>query len=346
MAKGRRPTQEDIARLAGVSQATVSLVLNQRAEPSGITAATRQRVAEAISELGYVANPAARTLAGGINKILGFYTFESMFPLDGDDFYFPFLMGIEEETESLGYDLLMFTSTGRERQMFANGSTRLALADGTLLLGREPNLGDICRLRDDGYRFVYIGRRDIPGGGISYVTADYTQATREVTERLVGLGHLRFARYRLSGATPEAARDREDGFRSALEKAGLKAPPTTTLESPEDALVLFDHAVRSGVTALVVDQQSIAETVHGHRWPEGVRFPEGVSVAVLGDTMGARADLVRPPEWSGFRIPRKQMGAAATRALVEKLEADVDEPVEIKVSCELVAGETVFAREA
>ncbi len=341
MARSRRPTQEDIARLAGVSQATVSLVLNQRAGPSGITAATRQRVAEAIHQLGYVPNLAARTLAGGTNKILGVYTFESVFPLDGDDFYFPFLMGIEEETESLGYDLLMFTSTGRERQMFVNGATRLALTDGTLLLGREPNVNDICRLRDDGYRFVYIGRRDIPGDGISYVTADYTEATREVTERLVGLGHRRFARYRLTGANPEAARDREDGFRRALEKAGLKAPPTTTLESPEDALVLFDHAVRSGVTALVTDQQSIAETVRGH-WPERVGAPGGVSVAVLGDTMGAHTDL----DWSGFRLPRKQMGAAATRALVNKFEADVDEPVEIKVSCELVDGETVFACEA
>ncbi|MFB9831183.1 LacI family DNA-binding transcriptional regulator [Actinoallomurus acaciae] len=342
MARGRRPTQADIARVAGVSQATVSLVLNERAEPSGITAATRQRVAQAIRQLGYVPNPAARTLAGGMNKILGFYTFESVFPLDGDDFYFPFLMGIEEETESLGYDLLMFNSTGRERQMFANGSTRLALADGTLLLGREPNLADICRLRDDGYRFVYIGRRDVPGGGISYVTADYTRATREVTERLIGLGHRRFARYRLREATSEAARDREDGFRSALAEAELKAPPTTTLESPEDALVLFEHAVRSGVTALVVDQQSIAEVVRAHA--ADTRSAGDLSIAVLGDTMGTRSDAGPPLEWSGFRIPRKEMGAAATRALVDKLEADVEEPVEIKVPCELVNGETVSAR--
>jgi DNA-binding LacI/PurR family transcriptional regulator len=67
-----------------------------------------------------------------------------------------------------------------------------------------------------------------------------------------------------------------------------------------------------------------------------------VSIAVLGDTMGARSDLGQAPEWSGFRVPRKRMGSAATRALVEKLDADVDEPVEIKVPCELVTGETVF----
>jgi DNA-binding LacI/PurR family transcriptional regulator len=65
---------------------------------------------------------------------------------------------------------------------------------------------------------------------------------------------------------------------------------------------------------------------------------------VLGDTMGTRSDAGPPLEWSGFRIPRKEMGAAATRALVDKLEADVDEPVEIKVPCELVDGETVSGR--
>ena len=51
----------------------------------------------AVVGAGNVAVPVARTLAGGLNQILGVYTFESAFPLDEDDFYFPFLIGIEKE---------------------------------------------------------------------------------------------------------------------------------------------------------------------------------------------------------------------------------------------------------
>lgn len=109
--------------------------------------------------------------------------------------------------------------------------------------------------------------------------------------------------------------------------------------------MLFDHAVTSGVTALVVDQQSVADFLYGHPWPDGVAFPGGVSIAVLGDTIGARPGTGSAPEWSGFRTPRKLMGAAATRALVDRLDADAgaDGPTAIRVPCEIVEGETIFA---
>ncbi len=70
------------------------------------------RVVTAVDELGYVADAAARSLAGGQNYLLGVFTFESIFPLQHRDFYYPFLVGIEEEAEQLGYDLLLFTSGG------------------------------------------------------------------------------------------------------------------------------------------------------------------------------------------------------------------------------------------
>jgi DNA-binding LacI/PurR family transcriptional regulator len=338
--RGRRPTQADIARRVGVSQATVSLVLNGRAVEAGIPLATQRRVAEAIRSLGYVANPVARTLAGGMNRILGVYTFEPAFPLDGDDFYFPFLVGIERAAESLGYDLLMFTSTGAERRMFTDGATRLSLADGALLLGREPDVDDICRLRDGGYRFVYIGRHEVPG--ISMVTADYAGATRAVTERLAGLGHRRFARWRLRHGSAEAAKDREAGFRQALSEAGMTARQPRTLDSVDEVPALHDALAGSTTTALVVDQQALAEALADHCRAVGSDLLDRLSVAVLGDTIGVRPTAAPRPEWSGFRVPREEMGAAATRALVTRLGSDVDEQVTVPVPCEPVVGATVF----
>src|SRR5438132_2950976 len=62
-----RPRQADVARLAGVSQTTVSLVLNDSASVGQIPAETRQRVLDAADRLRYAADPAARSLAGGRN---------------------------------------------------------------------------------------------------------------------------------------------------------------------------------------------------------------------------------------------------------------------------------------
>ena len=132
----RRVTQQDIARLTGVSQATVSLVLNGRTDADvRIAPETRDRVLRAIQETGYVADPVARRLAAQHNRIIGVFTYEAVFPSGTGDFYHPFLVGIEERAESLGCDLLLLTSApvvdGRRR--IFHEDNRLRLADGCVL---------------------------------------------------------------------------------------------------------------------------------------------------------------------------------------------------------------------
>src|SRR5262245_13604747 len=107
MVKGYgRLTQRDIARLAGVSQTTVSLILN--GIPSvRVSDETRERVLRAIQDTGYVADPLARRLQRQNNQILGVFTYEPVFPSGTADFYHPFLVGIEEAAERFGYDLLL-----------------------------------------------------------------------------------------------------------------------------------------------------------------------------------------------------------------------------------------------
>ena len=99
----RRVTQRDIARLAGVSQATVSLVLNNRADADvRIAPETRDRVLRVIAETGYAADPVARRLATRFNRIIGVFTYEPAFPSGSRDFFHPFLLGIEEYAERVG----------------------------------------------------------------------------------------------------------------------------------------------------------------------------------------------------------------------------------------------------
>ena len=109
---GKRAKLTDVAKLANVSPAVVSKVVSNRSGSNiRVSSDTVSRVLAAVKELGYVPNPVARSLARGQNYILGVFTHESIFPVDQRSFYHPFLLGIEEEAEKQGYDLLLFTST-------------------------------------------------------------------------------------------------------------------------------------------------------------------------------------------------------------------------------------------
>ncbi len=106
-----RPTQSDVAKLAGVSVSIVSAVINDRQYGNiRISDGTRARVRDAVRELGYAPNLAARGLAGGTNHLIGVFTFQRIFPLTKEDFFYEFLVGIEEAAEHEGYNLLLLTA--------------------------------------------------------------------------------------------------------------------------------------------------------------------------------------------------------------------------------------------
>ena len=166
----RRLTQRDIAIFAGVSQATVSLVLNEAKSAEGrIPPETRERVLKAIRDTGYVADPIARSMVKGANRILGVFTYQPAFPIAQADFYTPFLMGIEEEAERLSYDLLLMTAAARDdngRKRIFGETGRLRLADGCLILGSQFDRDELAQLVAGDYPYVAVGRRDDAGGPV------------------------------------------------------------------------------------------------------------------------------------------------------------------------------------
>ena len=337
----RRPRQADIAKIAGVSQATVSLVLNNR-EDKGvrIPAATRRQVQEVARTLGYVANPLARGLASGRSGLIGLYTFEAMFPIDHHDFYHPFLVGIESAAEGFGYDMVMFTSaTGQDgRAIYRDGVNRLQLADGCILLGQEMDREAIVRLRDDGYRFVLVGRRDIPGGGVTYVTADYDVATQNLVKHLADLGHRRVA-YLPAQVPSEPAFDRDAGFWAAHDEMGLDSRdlilPVSKDVGPHAEQI--DTLLRAGVTCFVSHESVVALRVIDMLVARGLQVPGDISVAALNDP----PDAIEGPALTCFRIPRRQMGAEAVRLLVEQILAtDRIEPAATTLPCRFTPGES------
>jgi DNA-binding LacI/PurR family transcriptional regulator len=338
-----RVRQADVARLARVSQTTVSLVLNGRSSAAQIPEDTRERVIEVAQRLGYAANPAARSLAGGRNLLLGVYSWEPVFPMDYRDFYYPFLLGIEEEAEASGYDLVLFTSASGERRrrtIYGSGSNRLRLTDGCIVLGMQHDREELRRLASEELPLVHIGRREVPGARFPCVTADYVGATAQVVERLLELGHRRLL-YVGVPRPEEPQADRLAGFELGCRGGGLSSRDCPSFRLPTDEIdkERIQTWMEEGFTALVVEDGRGAQAIVQAAAEVGLAVPDDVSVAVLVDP--SRPDTPSR-SWSGFRVPRVEMGRRSVRLLVSSLSDEaVGNPGDVVLSCEPMVGATV-----
>lgn len=342
--KSQRVTQRTIAEIAGVSQATVSLVLNGKADATArIPVATRQRVLDVIAETTYVADPAARSLAGVGNNLVGIFTYEQAFPNETSDFYAPLLMGIESTAESLGVDLLLFTSApiveGR-RQLF-HEKNRLRLADGCLLLGQKMDTGELNRLVDSGYPFVAIGRRDAPDGRIPYIGVDYANATAVLAELALAEGHRQFYSLHLP-FDAESTRDRQSGLARVLNKAGIEL--TSATSDGSDLATAWRAIQVAQPTVLFVEDPTHAQLLVDLAVAEGVDIPNDLSIVVLGER-------IRPSEhaldFTRLSAPRQELGSRAIALLHQIMNAssDVVEPLPHQqlLGCAIIEGATLAA---
>lgn len=351
-----RFTQADVAAMADVSQSTVSFVLNGNA-PAGvrISEETRNRVLDAIRITGYAANPVAQRLAGGRNQILGVFTYESTFPRGGRDFYGAFLIGIEHAAEKLGVDMLLFTSArvvdGR-RQLARDGWQRLGIADGCLLLGQQEDRGELQHLLDTNYPFVFIGKRVSEGRLLPYVGADYLTASSGQVERLIEVGHTRIG-YAGAQTSDQPTIDRIEGYRRAMRAHGLPLQFVDVHDVPVAAEEIADRRL----TAILAAPENYPEELADELESRGLRVPHDVSMLLLGQPHhprpGGRA-------WSGFAIPREEMGARALVLLSRIVEQEsptprapegrmpnppklVDDDYHQMLACPDVDGETIAA---
>lgn len=337
MTASKRLTQRDIARLAGVSQATVSLVLNDASSAEGrIPQETRERVHKAIRETGYVADPIARRMAKGLNRILGVFTYEPAFPVEQADFFGPFLFGIEEAAQQMGYDLLLLTGAahGAQRKIFSENN-RLRLADGCLVLGRQFDQDELARLVSGDYPFVAVGRRNDAGGPVPYVGGDYATATAALVQRARELGHHRIA-YVGPAQGAESTVDRWIGFSSAI--AGMDFVAHVPAAAQPAAQTL-DTLIASKASVVFFIELADAIQVEQLALQRGISIPGDLSIVVLGNHIRAEQTITR---FTSFSIPREAMGHSAARMLVRRVESQ--EPVQqVLLPCEPVEGETLGA---
>ena len=310
VARGGQPTIYDVARLAGVSTATVSRSLNG----TGQTApSTRRAIDEAVRELGYEPNRIARSLVTKSTQ-----TIALLLPDITNPFYGALVSGIERRTLELGYAMLLCTTEGdAAREEAYLNLLRSKQVDGALVDGLLLPPDRIARFVVDGFPIVCLDR-DVDSTAVPLVQVDNKLGARMATEHLIALGHTRIAH--VSGA-PELriSTDRVEGYRAALRAAGLEHDPRLEAVGgfTEDGGYGAGRALLAGAphpTAVFAANDLSALGVLEAIAESGRRVPDDVSVVGFDDLR--LAGYTSPP-LTTIHQPAREIGERATSLLLD-----------------------------
>ncbi|WJK34821.1 LacI family DNA-binding transcriptional regulator [Solwaraspora sp. WMMA2065] len=309
---------DDVARLAGVSTATVSRAL--RGLPT-VTEATRLRVLDAAAQLGYIASPSASRLAGGKTRAVAVVV-----PRITRWFFSTVVEAAENTLQEAGYDLLLYNLGGREnarqRMMLHTASLRHRV-DALMLVATPLHRSDFAAISALGMPGVTVSSgTGVPGW--PSIRIDDVAAARTATGHLIGLGHRRIAH--ISGNSGEelaftAHLDRRRGYREALVAAGLTPDPALDVEGDftiaGGGLATTELLRRGPVpTAIFAACDEMALGAIAVLRQAGLRVPADVSVIGIDDH-----DVARVVGLTTVAQPAAEQGRLAAGTLLGPLAA-------------------------
>jgi DNA-binding LacI/PurR family transcriptional regulator len=307
---------DDVARLAGVSTATVSRAL--RGLPP-VSESTRRRVLAAAEQLGYTASPSASRLAGGKTG-----TVAVVVPRITSWFFATVVEAAEETLHQAGYDLLLYNLGGREqiRQRLLRTANLHKRADAVMLVATPIHASDL----------PVVTGRVLPGVTVSSGTVipgwpcvriDDVLAARTATEHLLALGHRRIAH--ISGDDSDELAftthlDRRRGYREALLAAGITPDPRLDIEAQftvHGGRRATEELLRRGVppTAIFAACDEMAMGAMARLRQAGLRVPQDVSVIGVDDhSLAAVVGLTTVAQ------PAAEQGRLAAAMLLDPLD--------------------------
>ncbi len=319
---------KDVARIAGVSTATVSRTLSN---PDIVSEDTRRAVLEAIEETGYSVNLSAQNLrrqrTGGILALA---------PNLANPFFSEILSGISDVLRGAGLNLIVGdTAIGDDARLRLVDYANRSRCDGLIVL--DGSLDPEVFMRSQCPPVVQVCEW-IQGLAAPKVLADNERGAGLAVDHLVGLGHERIGR--LAGPEKNTlTQARDSGFGRALGRHGL-VPDVVyrgdfSLASGQRAAEQLLGA-RNRPTAIFCDNDEMACGMMGALRRAGLQVPEDLSIVGFDDIELSRH---LTPALTTVRQPRKALGTRAARTLLQQLDG-VDVPNETRVPVSLEVRES------
>ncbi|MCC0578971.1 LacI family DNA-binding transcriptional regulator [Streptomyces californicus] len=318
-----RPTSRDVARVAGVSQATVSLVLGGK-WPGRVSEATAGRVRDAASDLGYRPNLAARSLRLGRTR-----TALLVVPALTNEFFARVYAGAAALAAEHDFGVVLYPSpdgAGPARDPFA--SARAAL-DG--VIASSMAAGALEALHGADLPLVMLDSDPSDTGPAARVNLDIADGMRQVTEHLLGLGHRRFL-HLASAVDTWTFAVRADALHGALD--AVEGATVRTVRAALDVRAGREAVERALAvagerpTAIVCDDDILAAGACKAARRLGLRVPDELSVTGFDDLALATA---LEPELTTVRLPAERVGERGMEALLAVLDGRPAEPGRLPV---------------
>ena len=289
MTPERMPVMADVARIAGVSHQTVSRVLNHH---PNVRAATRDRVLAAIQELGYRRNLSARALVTRRTNTLGVVAFDTTL-------YGPAstLFGLEQAARDAGYFISIVSLKTINRKTVGEALDYLAAqaVDGLIAIAPQVEAAAAVSALEGTVPVVAVEGGE--AGGMPVVAVDQVYGAELATRHLLDLGHRTV--WHVAGPVDWLeAEGRRNGWRAALEAAGVEVPPVVEGDwSPrsgyEAGRRIADDARAGRATAVFVANDQMALGLLRALHEAGVRVPQDVSIVGFDDI--PESEFLTPP---------------------------------------------------
>ena len=309
-----RSSAKDVARLAGVSTATVSRVLNT---PGQVDALTQQRVREAIEKLRYVPHGAARALRSRRSLMVG-----AVVPSFDYALYARTTSAMQSVLDPAGYAMVVAEHHYDLRaEVRVTGQLISHGVDAFVFVGAYHDPALFALLESHGKPYVLTWGVD-PMLRHPSIGFDNRAATFAMTQHLISLGHRRFGLLSAPVAGNDRATERGAGMRAALAQAGLALDEKLAQYGPIDlqaAKAMMQKILAAPVrpTAVIATNDVFAVGGMMACRESGVRIPEDVSIAGVDNTdLGA----TQTPPLTSIRTPIVEIGRAAADQVIARLE--------------------------
>jgi LacI family transcriptional regulator len=327
--RARRRTKSvrlvDVARAAGVSIATVSMVVNGHAR---ISPATQKRVRRMIDKLGYAPNRAAQLLSSGRRTPTLAVLLPARRQTFADTYFGELIAGISERAASLGQSVVFehvtpdFLRTGQHLSMLEQKT-----ADGLLLMGfsdYDRFLDDFAQTRQP----VVVVDSHISRCEIDSVGCDYRSGAQQAMNYLLQLGHRRIGL--ISASSGRCAREVAEVYRSSMAAYGIRpgegwmADGQFTEEGGEAAAgkILRRH---KDLTAIFAASDTMAIGAVHYAAGAGLRIPSDLSI--VGFDNLRHSAFLNPP-LSTVNLPLQEVGARACERLMERISGRQETVIE------------------
>lgn len=331
----KRPTQADIAHLAGVTQATVSFVLSG-SQSISVPPETRQRIWDIAEMLGYRPNALARGLASGSSSLVA-VTVPGI-----SDFYSDVVHGIEDVARRSGYSVIISTTNDDPQQELANLEMFASRqVDGTIICGSCLEADQLNHVAQDHWLALLTSKTPISAG---IVKIPGEAGLYQATSHLIALGHTAIGHI---GWQPAGENEREPGYRKALSDHHIVPDPdwveVAARSTADDGMrclkLLLDRAPYITAVTCYSDPLAVGALLAAKHMNR--RVPEDLAVVGFDDIPAAS---IISPALTTIHVPRYVTGQMLMEVLLRVINAEGDHQEKLEVDVSLVVRESCGAK--